>query len=385
MKEITLTATCIFGVESILAREIRDLGYPEVETKDGRVSFSCNYSDIPKANIRLRVAERVLLKVAEFPAETFDELYDRIKGIDWDMYLSKEASFPVDVTSINSRLFGISACQSIVKKAIVDKLRSKYKMEVFPESGPCYKVSVALLNNLAAVYIDTSGVGLHKRGYRTLTGAAPLKETLAAAMIMISRWKKDRVLLDPLCGTGTIPIEAALIGKNIAPGLGRSFVSEGWLQIAEKDWVHAREEALDLIDRSVKLNIQGTDIDDKALDMARYHSRMAGTEGDIHFQRRDVREISSSKQYGFIICNPPYGERIGDKREVEKLYEDMGKVFEKFPTWSKYILTPHKEFERLYGKKADKRRKLYNGMISCTYYQYFGTKPPKRQNFETEN
>ena len=366
MKEITLTATCIFGVESILAREIRDLGYPEVETKDGRVSFSCNYSDIPKANIRLRVAEQVLLKVAEFPAETFDELYDRIKGIDWDMYLSKEASFPVDVTSINSRLFGISACQSIVKKAIVDKLRSKYKMEVFPESGPCYKVSVALLNNLAAVYIDTSGVGLHKRGYRTLTGAAPLKETLAAAMIMISRWKKDRVLLDPLCGTGTIPIEAALIGKNIAPGLGRSFVSEGWLQIAEKDWVHAREEARDLIDRSVKLNIQGTDIDDKTWT---WQGIIRGwrTEGYSFPKRR--REISSSKQYRFIMQSSRRKDR--DKRRWKKLYEDMGK-----PRNSRRgpnILTPHRNL-RGFGKKADKEESCTTA-ISCTYYQYFEQSP----------
>lgn len=378
MNNITLTASCIFGVEAILAREIKQLGYEDVEVKDGRVSYACNFSDIPKANINLRVAERVLVKIAEFQAVTFDELYDCIYDIDWDTYLNKDAEFPVDVTSIDSKLFGISACQSIVKKAIVDKLKSVYKMQVFPETGSRYKVSVSLLKDIATVYIDTSGTGLHKRGYRTLTGVAPLKETLAASMIMISRWKKDRVLYDPLCGTGTIPIEAALIGKNIAPGLGRQFIAEGWHQIADKDWALAREEAQDLVDRTVKLNIQGSDIDEKSLDMARYHSRQAGTGDDIHFQKRDVREISSSKQYGFIICNPPYGERVGEKSEVEKLYKDMGKVFGNFPTWSKYILTAYKDFEKFYGEKADKRRKLYNGMINCTYYQYFGLKPKSR-------
>ncbi|HBN85422.1 MAG TPA: RNA methyltransferase [Clostridiales bacterium] len=377
MSNIILTASCIFGVEAILAGEIKKLGFEDVEVKDGRVSYACHFSDIPKANIHLRVAERVLVKITEFQAKTFDELFDGINAIDWSFYLSKDASFPVDVTSIDSQLFGISACQSIVKKAIVDKLKSVYHMEVFPETGPRYKVSVSLLKDLVTVYIDTSGTGLHKRGYRTLTGIAPLKETLAASMIMISRWKKDRVLYDPLCGTGTIPIEAALIGKNIAPGLGRQFISEGWPQISDKAWVLAREEANDLIERSVKLNIQGSDIDEKSLDMARYHSRQAGTEIDIHFQKRDVREISSSKQYGFIICNPPYGERVGEKEEVEKLYVDMGKIFDQFPTWSKYILTAYKGFEKFYGKKADKRRKLYNGMINCTYYQYFGLKPPR--------
>ncbi len=375
MSEIILTATCVFGVESILASEIKQLGYENIEVKDGRVSYPCKYADIARANIHLRTAERVLLKITEFEATTFDELFDKVHEIRWDDYLDVSSEFPTDVTTIDSKLFGVSAAQSIVKKATVEKLKKCYKTEVLPENGARQKISVSIMKDLVTVYLDTSGTGLHKRGYRTLTGLAPLKETLAASMIMVSRWKKDREFLDPLCGTGTIPIEAAMIGKNIAPGINRRFVSNNWSRIQKIDWDKAYEEAHDNIDRTVKLVIQGSDIDDKALDMARYHAKQAGVFEDIHFQRRDVKEISSSKKYGFIICNPPYGERIGEKSEVEKLYATMGKVFDKLPTWSKYILTPYKNFETIYGKKANKRRKLYNGMINCTYYQYYGEQP----------
>lgn len=375
MNDITLTATCIFGVEALLSREIKKLGYEDTEVRDGRVSFTCKYSDIPRANIFLRTAERVLLKISEFEARTFDELFDQVYEIPWNEYLNKDSEFPVDVTTIDSKLFGVSACQSIVKKAVVEKLKSVYKTDILPENGPRYKLSISLLKDVATVYIDTTGTGLHKRGYRTLTGQAPLKETLAAAMIMISRWRNDRVLYDPMCGTGTIPIEAALIGKNIAPGVSRGFVSDTWHQISNEEWKKAYEEAKDLVDNTVKLSIQGSDIDDKSLEMARYHAKKVSVMEDIHFQKRDVRDVSSSKQYGFIICNPPYGERLGEKDEVESLYKAMGKTFEKFPTWSKYILTAYKNFEHFYGSKANKRRKLYNGMINCTYFQYFGTRP----------
>lgn len=378
MSKIHLIATCAFGVEAIVGKELKKLGYDDQFIENGRVTFAGDESAICRSNLWLRTAERVLLKIGEFNAVTFDELFEGTKALPWDAWIPGNAEFPVDATSIDSKLFSVSDIQSIVKKAVVDKLKSKYKTEWFEETGPRYKIEAALLKDRVTLSIDTSGVGLHKRGYRKLVAQAPLKETLAAAMIQISWWREDRVLLDPFCGSGTIPIEAALIGRNIAPGINRGFVSEKWRSIPGDAWEKAKQEAFDSIKRDTRLMIRGSDIDDEVLSLARYHLKTAGVEQDVHLQRMPMSEIKSSYKYGFIICNPPYGERLGEMKEVEKLYRDMGIVFQKLDTWSYYILTSHMGFEKLFGKSANKKRKLYNGMIMCNYYQFFGP-PPRRK------
>jgi len=377
MSKLHLIATCIFGLEAVVARELKWLGYTDQHVEDGRITFAGDEEAICRANLWLRCAERVLVKVGEFRALSFDELFEGAKALPWDEWLPENAQFPVNGSSVNSKLASIPDCQAIVKKAIVEKLKIKYKKQWFEEDGPLYKIEFSLLKDMATLAIDTSGMGLHKRGYRTLVSGAPLKETIAAAMLMISRWKPDRALIDPFCGSGTIPVEAAMIAGNIAPGAKRSFTAESWQQIPQESWRKAREEASDKAKRASDLRIHGSDIDEEVIKLARYHAAQAGVSQDIHLQRMPVSDISSRFKYGFIICNPPYGERLGDMPEVERLYREMGRIFRKFDTWSYYVLTSHPHFEALFGRKADKKRKLYNGRIMCNYYQFYGPPPPR--------
>ena len=377
MRKIQLIATTAFGIEAVAGRELNKLGYTDQFIENGRVTFYGDEMAICRSNIWLRTADRVLLKLGEFTALTFDELFEKTKALPWDEWIPENAEFPVDGKSIDSKLSSVPDCQAIVKKAVVEKLKQKYRRDWFEETGPRYRIEVALLKDMATLTIDTSGAGLHKRGYRKLSSGAPLKETLASAMILISRWNKDRILIDPFCGSGTIPIEAALIGQNIAPGIGREFASEDWPSIPATLWKEARKEARDLARYDLKLRIHGSDIDDEVMSLARYHAKQAGVEGSIHLQRLAATEIKSRYKYGFIICNPPYGERLGERKEVEKLYKDMGIAFSSLDSWSYYIITSHPDFEKIFGRRADKKRKLYNGRLLCNYYQYFGPPPPK--------
>jgi putative N6-adenine-specific DNA methylase len=377
-RKIQMIATAVFGVEAVVGRELKKLGYEDQAVENGKVTFSGDESAICRTNLWLRSAERVLVKVGEFKALSFEELFEGTKALPWEDWIPEDAEFPVEGKSIDSKLFSVSDCQAIVKKAVVEKLKQKYKTEWFQETGPRYVIQVALLKDMAILTIDTSGAGLHKRGYRKLVSSAPLKETLASALLLISHWNRERVLVDPFCGSGTIPIEAALIGHNIAPGLNREFAAEHWPNLQADDWKKAREEAQDLIKRDVELRIHGSDIDEEVMSLARYHSRQAGVESSIHLQRMPMAELRSRYKYGIIICNPPYGERLSEKEEVEKLYREMGKTFSKLDAWSYYVITSHPEFEKFFGKKADKKRKLYNGRIQCNYYQYFGPPPPRK-------
>jgi putative N6-adenine-specific DNA methylase len=378
MSKIELVAPCNFGVEAILSREIKSLGYETTKVEDGRVSFMADEEGICRSNLWLRTAERVLVKIGEFEAFTFEELFENTKRLNWHRWIPKDAEFPVaKASSIKSKLFSTSDIQAIVKKAVVESLKTKYKQQWFEETGERYPIHVFLNRDKAALYLDTSGLSLHKRGYRELSNSAPIKETLAAAMVLLTPWKADRAFIDPFCGSGTIPIEAAMIGLNMAPGHGRSFISSNWRWITEKVWNTAKEEAGSLLRNDAELNIQGYDIDESALKVARLNSKLAGLGEKLHFQKRDVKELSSKDRYGFIVTNPPYGERLSDRKSVEGLYREMGKVFSKLETWSFYIITSHEEFERFFGRRADKKRKLYNGMMRTDLYQFFGPKPPK--------
>ena len=374
---IEMIATAAFGLEAVVSRELKALGYTEQTVEDGRISFTGDAAAICRCNLWLRSADRVLVKMAEFPAQDFGELFDRTKELPWADWIPADGAFPVRGKSVKSALHSVPDCQRLVKKAIVEKLKLTHGDQWFEETGPEFAVEISLLRDRATLAIDTSGAGLHKRGYRKLTGRAPLRETLAAALVQLSYWNADRHLLDPVCGTGTIPIEAALIGKNIAPGLLRTFAAERWPIIGETLWKQAREEANDLARRKLTLQIIGNDVDKEALSQARYHARQVGVEQDIHFQERPLAEFTSPRKYGCLIANPPYGERMGEQEEAEALYREMATVFAPLETWSIYLLTSHPRFEEIYGKKAGRRRKLYNGRIACTYYQYPGPRPPR--------
>lgn len=377
MAGIELIATAAFGLEAVVSRELSQLGYDEIKVENGKVTFSADEAAVCRTNLWLRTADRILIQVGQFKATSFEELFEQTKALPWPDWLPENANFPVEGKSISSQLFSIPDCQAIVKKAVVEKIKQKYRRSWFDEQGPRYRIEVALLKDMATLTIDTSGPGLHKRGYRQLVGQAPLKETLAAAMVLLSRWHPDRVLIDPLCGSGTIPIEAALIGQNIAPGLRRDFAAAEWPSIPQALWRQAREEAEGLAQRDRNLQIMGTDIDEEALSLARYHARQAGVDMQIHFQRQPFAELRSRHKYGYVICNPPYGERLGEIHEAEDLYREMTRVFGAMDTWSFYVLTSHPGFERLFGRQADKKRKLYNGRIQCNFYQYFGPRPPR--------
>lgn len=376
-----LFAPCHFGLEAVLKREIIDLGYEVTEVVDGRVSFEGDEEAIARCNVFLRTTERVMLKVGSFKAVTFDELFEKTKALPWENFIPKDGKFWVKkASSIKSKLFSPSDIQRIVKKAIVDRLSGKYNILRFPEDGSEYPIRITILKDEVTVGLDTSGESLHKRGYRRLTVKAPITETLAAALISLTPWKKDRLLIDPFCGSGTIPIEAALIGLNIAPGMKRDFQAMAWDNILPKSlFKEAKKEAEDLIDRETKLSIQGYDLDTSALDAARGNLALAGLEGSIHFQQRDMRDISSAKKYGFIITNPPYGERLEEKEAMPKLYREMGKAFQKLDEWSYYIITGFEDAPKYFGRKPDKNRKIYNGMMKTYFYSYQGAKPPRQR------
>lgn len=379
MSKIELIATAAFGIESVVANELKNLGYENLQVENGKVIFSADEKAIARCNLWLRSADRLLVKVGEFEARSFEQLFEKTRALPWGDWIPEKGEFPVEGKSITSKLFSVSDCQAIVKKAIVEKLKQKYPCSWFSETGPRYRIEVGLLKDVATLTIDTSGPGLHKRGYRKLSAPAPLKETLAAAMIIISRWKPDRALIDPFCGSGTIPIEAALIGRNIAPGLKRAFAAEKWPVIPNRVWLKAREEARDLIDYNQPLGIFGFDINSDAINLARYHASHSGLKDVISFQCQPVSKLKSRYNYGYIICNPPYGERLAEKNEVEVLYRQMGEIFKQLDTWSYYVLTSHMRFEKLFSRPASKRRKLYNGRIQCNLYQFFGPKPTTLQ------
>lgn len=379
MEKVELIATTAFGLEAVAVREIRELGYQEIAVDNGKVTFAADLAAICKANLWLRSADRVLLKMGEFKAFSFEELFEQTKALSWPDWITEDATFPVEGKSINSKLFSVPDCQAIVKKAVVEKMKQRYKKNWFDETGPRYRIEVALLKDTATLTIDTSGAGLHKRGYRKLGSDAPLKETLAAAMILLSRWHPDRVLIDPFCGSGTIPIEAAFIALNIAPGLQREFDAEKWPAVSGSLWRSARDEAAGKVLQHNKLRVHGFDIDGKVLELARYHASQAGLGEAVSFQVRPVADLRSRHKYGYIICNPPYGLRMGDINYVERLYREIGSVFRQMDTWSYYILTAHPRFEHLFMRQSDKKRKLYNGRIQCYFYQYFGPKLPGRQ------
>jgi putative N6-adenine-specific DNA methylase len=375
MSNLEIVATATFGLEAIVADELKNLGYHNVRVENGKVSFIADELAICRCNLWLRCADRIRVKVGEFRAVTFDELFEKTKALPWPELLPRNANFPVDGKSVQSRLFSISDCQAITKKAVVESLKNKYKCDWFSEDGPLYRIEVSVLKDIATLTIDTSGSGLHKRGYRLAGSEAPLKETLAAAMVILARWKPDITLVDPFCGSGTIPIEAALIGQNIAPGMNRTYAAEKWPTIPRELWREARRESHELADYEKKLDLSGTDINNTMIQAARKNAAEAGVEELIHFQARPLSELSSQKKFGKIICNPPYGERLGDIEEVDKLYRDMGKIFRYLDTWSYYILTASENFELLFGSKATKRRKLYHGNIKVHLYQYYGPGP----------
>jgi putative N6-adenine-specific DNA methylase len=375
--EYTIIATAAFGLESIVVRELKKLGYENLAVENGRISFTGDERDVARCNIWLRTADRVLIEVARFNTIDFEDLFQGTLKVPWENIVPNDGKMHITGKTVRSKLFSLSACQSVVKKAVIEAMKRKYGPSEFPETGPVYKIEVSLINDVASLTIDTTGPGLHKRGYRQDAGEAPLRETLAAGIVLLSGWKPDRVLADPLCGSGTIAIEAALIGKNIAPGLKRSFVSETWWQIPEPIWSSVREEAREQIN-DISFQILASDIDALVLRKARGNAERAGVSDLIAFQKLSVDEFRSRKNYGYIICNPPYGERLSETNEVEELYRTMGQTFSQLDTWSFFILTAHSGFQQSFGKKAMRNRKLYNGMIQCYLYEYFGPKPQKK-------
>ena len=376
---LELIATAAFGLESVVAREVKQLGYEVRSVEDGRVCFGGPVDAICRANLWLRCADRVLVSVGVFEARDFGQLFDRVRDLPWDDWLACDAAFPVRAKAVRSTLMSTRDCQAIAKKAVVEKLRTVHGGDWFAESGPAYQVDLSILKDRVTIALDTSGPGLHKRGYRSRGGAAPLRENLAAALVQLSYWSPERQFVDPFCGSGTIAIEAALIGRGIAPGRGRSFAAESWPQIDSAHWRRAREEGSDRVERGPAQKLIGTDIDEHALDLARFHAERAGVAEDIHFQRLDVGELKSKRKYGCVITNPPYGERLGDLREAESLYRRLASAVAALDSWSVYVLASHPRFEEVFGRRASRRRKLYNGRIECTYFQYPGPRPPRRR------
>lgn len=382
MRTFDLLVPCHFGLEAVLKREIYDLGYEITKVEDGRVTFEGDEEAICRANIFLRTAERVMIQVGRFKATTFEELFQGIKNLPWEEYIPEDGKFWVKkASSINSKLFSPSDIQSIAKKAMVECMKQKYHKEWFKEDGAAYPVRIFLLKDEVTVALDTSGDSLHKRGYRTMTSKAPLTETLAASLIMLTPWRKDRILVDPFCGSGTFPIEAAMIAANIAPGMNRDFTAEEWTNLIDRKlWYECVKEAEDMIDTTVKVDIQGYDIDGDVIKAARENAKRAGVEHMIHFQQRAVADLSHPKKYGFIITNPPYGERLEDKADLPELYTQIGQAYQRLDSWSMFLITSYTETEKYIGRKADKNRKIYNGMLKTYFYQFLGPKPPKKRN-----
>ena len=381
MKTYELVVPCHFGMEAVTKREIYDLGYEITRVEDGRITFEGDAEAICRANVFLRTAERVMLLVGRFKATTFEELFQGIKALPWEEYIPQDGKFWVKkASSIKSKLFSPSDIQSIAKKAMVERLKGVYKTEWFKEDGAAYPVRIFLLKDEVMVALDTSGDSLHKRGYRLQTSKAPITETLAAALIMLTPWRKDRILVDPFCGSGTFPIEAAMMAANIAPGMNREFTAEAWTNIIPKQlWYDTVQEAEDMVDKDIVVDIQGYDLDGDVVKAARENAKRAGVDHLIHFQQRDVAKLSHPKKYGFIITNPPYGERLEEKADLPALYTTIGDVYKNLDAWSMYMITSYEDAERYVGKKADKNRKIYNGMIKTYFYQFMGPKPPKKE------
>ena len=380
LDRVELIAPCHFGLESVLKKEILELGYEIVSVEDGRITFAGDVEAIARANVFIRTAERIMLKCGSFKATTFDELFEGTKAIPWENILTRDAKFWVSkATSNKSALFSPSDIQSIVKKAMVERMKQTYHVNWFTEEGASYPVRVFIFKDIVTLAIDTSGISLHKRGYRRLVGKAPISETLAAALIMLTPWHKDRVLVDPFCGSGTFPIEAAMIGANIAPGMDRDFTAAEWVKIGNKKmWYETIDEAHDMIDNDVKMNIQGYDLDGDIVKCAMENARCAGVDKHIHFQQRDVKDLSNPKKYGFVMTNPPYGERLEEKEALPELYRTIGEAYRNLDSWSMFLITSYKDAEKYIGGKADKNRKIYNGMIKSYFYQFMGPKPPRR-------
>lgn len=380
MADYELIAPCHFGLEAVLKREIQNLGYKIIQVEDGKVTFAGDESAIVRANIFLRTTERILIKIGSFKASTFDELFEGTKALPWEQFIPEDGKFWVaKATSIKSKLFSPSDIQSIMKKAMVDRLKKNYNVNLFPEDGASFPLRVTIMKDVVTVGLDTSGDSLHKRGYRQATVKAPITETLAAALIMLTPWKWDRILVDPFCGSGTFPIEAAMIGANIAPGMNRSFSAENWTHIIPKKiWYDAAGEAEDQIRRDVEMDIQGYDIDPGAIKAAMENARLAEVDHLIHFQQRPVSKLSHRKKYGFVITNPPYGKRLEEEEDMPALYREIGEAFSHLDSWSFYLITAFDQAERYLGRKADKNRKIYNGMMKTYFYQYMGPKPPRR-------
>ncbi len=382
MEKMYFIAPCHFGLEAVLKREITDLGYEVSSVEDGRVTFVGDEAALCRANIFLRTAERILLKIGSFHAETFEELFQGTRNLPWEAYIPEDGKFWVaKAASVKSKLFSPSDIQSIMKKAIVERLKSVYHIQWFAESGASFPLRVFLMKDEVVVGLDTTGESLHKRGYRKLTAKAPIAENLAAALIMLTPWRRERILVDPFCGSGTFPIEAAMMAAHMAPGMNRSFLAEDWGHlISRKSWYRAVDEADSMVDLDVETDIQGYDIDDKMVAIARENARLAGVEEMIHFQRRDVGQLSHPKKYGFLITNPPYGERLEDKEALPALYRALGERYAALDSWSMYVISAYEQAEEHIGRKADKNRKIYNGMMKAYFYQFMGPKPPYREN-----
>lgn len=380
MNKIELMAPCHFGLESVLKKEIIDIGYDVSQVEDGRVTFIGDEEAICRANICLRTAERVLIKVGQFHAETFEELFQGTKAIDWPRYIPMNGKFWVaKAASVKSALFSPSDIQSIMKKAMVDCMSQTYNITHFPEDGDSFPIRVFLMKDEVTVGIDTTGDSLHKRGYRKLTAKAPIAENLAAALINLTPWRGDRILVDPFCGSGTFPIEAAMMAANIAPGMNRHFTAESWNHIVPQSiWKDCFDEAREEVNLDIQCDIQGYDLDEDMVNIARQNAKLAGVDKLIHFQKRDVAALSHPKKYGFIITNPPYGERIMEKDELAGLYTTIGERFKALDSWSLYMITAYDQAEKYIGRKADKNRKIYNGMMKTYYYQFMGPRPPKK-------
>ena len=381
MNRIELTAPCHFGLEAVLKKEITELGYEISQVEDGRVSFYGDASAVCRANMFLRTAQRVLWKVAEFEAVTFDELFEKTKALPWEEYIPRDGRFWVaKANSVKSALFSPSDIQSIIKKAIVERMKQTYQVSWFEESGAEYPLRVFLMKDRVTIALDTTGDSLHKRGYRQLTSKAPITETLAAALLLLTPWHPDRILVDPFCGSGTFPIEAAMIAANMAPGMNRSFLAEQWGNLLKrKYWYDASDEANDLLLEHVETDIQGYDIDGAVIRAARENAREAGVDHLIHFQQRAVKDLSHPKKYGFIITNPPYGERLEDKKDLPKLYREIGEAYSRLDSWSMYMITAYEDAQKYIGRKADRNRKIYNGMMKTYFYQFMGPKPRRRK------
>lgn len=380
MERFELIAPCHFGLEAVLKREIIDLGYDISEVEDGKVTFWGDAEAIAYANVFLRTAERVLLKVGKVKATTFDELFEKTKELPWENYIPKDGKFWVaKANSIKSKLFSPSDIQSIMKKAIVERLKGKYQLSWFEEDGASYPIRVSFMKDMATIGLDTTGVSLHKRGYRQMTAKAPISETLAAALLLLTPWKKDRILVDPFCGSGTFPIEAAMMAADMAPGMNRSFLAEDWKNlVGRRFWYDAVNEAQERVDTKTEVDIQGFDMDGEIVKAARENAKTAGVDHMIHFQQREVSQLRHPKKYGFIITNPPYGERLEERSQLPKLYTEIGESYGMLDSWSMYLITSFEDAEKYIGRKADKNRKIYNGMLKTYFYQFLGPKPPKK-------